>query len=228
MPTPRLMTRSRDHHGDKWLRTARTREAPTPRFDTIGRRQRNHHGDTSVDDSVTNVNEPPEFDTASVSLTVAENTVANTDIGGPVQASDPESAALTYSLVGVDAGSFDIDSSSGQIKTKGPLDHESPADSGGNNVYDVTVQVTDGKDAGGNADTSVDDSVGVTITVTNVNEPPEFGDASNSLVVAENTVANTDIGGPVQATDAESDTLTYSLVGVDSGSFDIDSSTGQI
>ena len=80
------------------------------------------------------------------------------NIGDPVKASDPESAALTYSLVGVDASSFDIDSSSGQIKTKGPLDHESPADSGSDNVYDVTVQVTDGKDAGGNADTSVDDS----------------------------------------------------------------------
>ena len=46
------------------------------------------------------------------------------------------------------------------------LDHESPADSGSNNVYDVTVQVTDGKDAGGNADTSIDDTIGVTITVT--------------------------------------------------------------
>ena len=88
--------------------------------------------------------------------------------------SDPESDMLTYSLVGVDSGSFDIDSSSGQIKTKGPLDHESPADSGGDNVYDVTVQVTDGKDAGGNADTSVDDTIGVTITVTNVNEPPRI------------------------------------------------------
>ena len=91
------------------------------------------NANTSVDDTigvtitVTNINEPPEFDTASVSLAVAENTVADTNIGDPVKASDPESAALTYSLVGVDAGSFDIDSSSGQIKTKGPLDHESPA-----------------------------------------------------------------------------------------------------
>ena len=96
------------------------------------------------------------------------------NIGDPVKASDPESAALTYSLVGVDSGSFDIDSSSGHIKTKGPLDHESPADSGSNNVYDVTVQVTDGKDAEGNADTSIDDTIGVTITVTNVNEPPRI------------------------------------------------------
>ena len=75
----------------------------------------------------------------------------------------------------------------------------------------MTVQVTDGKDAGGNADTSVDDTIGVTITVTNVNEPPKFGVTSVSLVVAENTVANTNIGDPVKASDPESATLTYSL-----------------
>ena len=48
---------------------------------------------------------------------------------------------MTYSLVGVDSSSFDIDSSSGQIKTKGSLDHESPADSDDNNDYELTVQV---------------------------------------------------------------------------------------
>ena len=112
------------------------------------------------------VNSLPEFDEDTVStLSVAENAPPNTNIGDPVAASDHESAALTYSLVGTDASSFDIASSSGQIKTKGRLDHESPADSGSNNVYDVTVQVTDGKDAGGNANTSVDDTIGVTITV---------------------------------------------------------------
>ena len=97
-------------------------------------------------------------------------------------------------MVGVDAALFSVGISTGQIRigASTALDHESPADSGSNNVYDVTVQVTDGKDAGGNADTSVDDTIGVTITVTNVNEPPKFGVASVSLAVAENTVANTE------------------------------------
>ena len=118
------------------------------------------------------MNSPPEFDEDTVStLSVAENAPPNTNIGDLVAASGPEAAELTYSLVGTNSSSFEIASSSGQIKTKGPLDHESPADSGSNNVYDVTVQVTDGNDAEGNADTSVDDTIGVTITVTNVNEP---------------------------------------------------------
>ena len=107
---------------------------------------------TAATQSAPPVNSLPEFDEDTVStLSVAENAPPNTNIGVPIAASDPESASQIYLLVGTDANSFDISSSSGQIKTKGPLDHESPADSGSNNVYDVTVQVTDGQDAGGNA-----------------------------------------------------------------------------
>ena len=120
------------------------------------------------------VNSLPEFEEDTVStLSVAENAPPNTNIGDPVAASDPESDALTYSLSGTDATLFSVGTSTGQIRigASTALDHESSADSGSNNVYDVTVRVTDGKDAGGNANTSVDDTIGVTITVTNVNEP---------------------------------------------------------
>ena len=188
----------------------------------------------SVDDSidvtitVTNVNESPEFDTSAIESEVDENTATNTNIGSPIPALDPESDELTYSLVGSDSRWFDVDTSSGQIKTKALLDHESPVDNGADNVYEVTVQVTDGTDAVGNADTSVDDTVSVTITVANVNEPPGFDSSGLDLVVVENTAASTNIGSPVAANDPESDTLTYSLSGVDSGQFDIEPSTGQI
>ena len=189
---------------------------------------------TSVDDSidatitVIDVNEPPHFDTSAIELEVDENTSANTDIGSPIPALDPESDELTYSLVGSDSQWFDVDTSSGQIKTKALLDHESPVDTGGDNVYDVTMHVSDGEDEDGNADTSVDDVIGVIITVTNVNEPPGFDSSVLDLVVVENTAASTNIGSPVAANDPESDTLTYSLSGVDSGQFDIEPSTGQI
>ena len=81
-----------------------------------------------------------------VELEIAENTATNTNIGGPVAATDPESDELTYSLAGVDAGSFDIEPLTGQIKTEDLLDHESPSDVGGDNVYELTLQVTDGTD----------------------------------------------------------------------------------
>ena len=46
--------------------------------------------------------------------------------------------------------------------------------------------------------------------------------------MAENTPANQVIGSPVTATDADDDTLTYTLGGDDMASFAIDSATGQL
>ena len=185
-------------------------------------------GSIDVTTTVLDVNERPQFDTSAIELEVDENTSANTNIGDQIAASDPESDGLTYSLIGADSHWFDVDPSSGQIKTKAQLDRESPVDTGGDNVYEMTVQVTDGRNAEGNADAAVDDTVSVTITVANVNEPPGFDSSVLDLVVVENTAASTNIGSPVAANDPESDTLTYSLSGVDSDQFDIEPSTGQI
>ena len=108
------------------------------------------------------------------------------------------------------------------------LDFESPADSDGDHVYEIVVQVTDNTDSGGNVDDSVDAEIGVTITVTDVNEPPEFELPAMLIEVRENTEANAEIGDPVAAIDPESTELTYSLAGTDSGLFSIDDSSGQI
>ena len=192
------------------------------------------NADIAVDDTialiitVTDINEPPEFGSSAVELEVDENIETNTNMGDPIAASDPESDGLTYSLAGVDAGSFDIEPLTGQIKTKGLLDYESPADTGGNNVYELTVQVTDGKDENGNIDTTVDDTITLIIMVTDVNEPPEFDSSTVELEIDENAATSTDIGDLIAATDPESDELTYSLVGSDSQWFDVDTSGGQI
>ena len=61
---------------------------------------------------------------------------------------------------------FNIDSSSGQLKTKASLDHEVKAS------YSVTLSVTDGKNAIGNIDTTADDTVTVAITGTDANDLP--------------------------------------------------------
>ena len=54
---------------------------------------------------------------------------------------------FTYGLLsGADAASFDIESTTGQLKTKAALDHETQK------TYMVTVTVTDGKDAADNFD----------------------------------------------------------------------------
>ena len=65
------------------------------------------------------------------------------------------------------------------------------------------------------------------INVTDANDAPIFTDGENtSRSVAENTANN--IGSVVAATDADNDTLTYSLSGTDAASFGIDSTSGQL
>ena len=88
-------------------------------------------------------------------------------------------------------------------------------------------------------------TVRVTITVMDVNEAPsapselkglppalnvapEFAAETMGRSVAENTAAGENIGAAVTATDADDDTLTYTLGGADAGSFDIDAGTGQL
>ena len=74
--------------------------------------------------------------------------------------------SLLYSLIGTDATSFTVDST-GQIKvgTSTTLDYEAVK-----NSYTVIVQVHDNKNVGGNTDATIDDTIVVTINVTDVEE----------------------------------------------------------
>ena len=109
----------------------------------------------------------------------------------------------------------------------------------------VTVTATDDSNAEGQETatlthtvTSTDSDyegatvVDVTVTVTDddaANNAPVFDESSPAArSVAENTAAEQDIGAAVSATDADNDTLTYTLEGTDAASFDIVSGTGQI
>ena len=69
-----------------------------------------------------------------------------------------------------------------------------------------------------------------TVTVTRApNTPPTFSDGlTTTRGVDENTAAGMNIGDSVRATDADSDTLTYSLDTTSAASFDISSTTGQL
>ena len=87
--------------------------------------------------------------------------------------------------------------------------------------YTVTVKASDGNDGV--------DTIDVTITVSDVNEPPDFDSETATRSVLENTAANQPVGEPVPAEDPDDgDSLTYSLGGTDSASFGINGSTGQI
>ena len=117
-------------------------------------------------------NRRPVFpDSETGERSVDENTRAGANIGAPVAAVDPESNRLTYTLTGADADAFTIVIRTGQIKVKDALDFETPGDDDSNNVYEVTVNVHDGRDGAGASSTTIDNSQDVTITVQNVDEP---------------------------------------------------------
>ena len=129
-------------------------------------------------------NAAPEFpSTETGARSVAENTAAGENIGAPVTATDPDTGdTLTYTLSGTDAASFDIVTTSGQLLTKDALNREAK------DSHTVIVSVRDSKNASGNADTATDDTIDVTITVTNEDEAPVIvGESSKDY--AENDTA---------------------------------------
>ena len=137
----------------------------------------------------------------------------------PWTASDDDGDALSYSLAGAGAALFAIDASSGQIETKAPLDFET-----GPNTYSLTVRVSDRMNAGGapvaGTVPDIDDSIAVTITVTNVNEAPTL---SGRERINAREIATVEIT-TYEAVDPEHDDLTWSLSGTDSDDFTISSS----
>ena len=124
---------------------------------------RNDEGDGEWSDTArgaTVANSAPDFGAASASRSVPENSPSGTSVGAPVTATDEDAGdTLTYGLEGADASSFEIDAD-GQITVGAGtvLDHEA------GRSYAVTVTATDGL--------GLTDSVEVTVTVTDVDEPP--------------------------------------------------------
>ena len=144
----------------------------------------------------TTTNTTPTFtEDASTTRSVAENTSANVNIGNAVAATDPENDTLTYTLSGTDAASFDIESTTGQLKTKSTLDYKTKS------TYTVTVTVSDG---------SLTDTITVTINVTNIAETSTATTAINlpdsSLRAKIETALRKTPGDPISA--AEMATLT--------------------
>ena len=98
----------------------------------------------------------PDFGSSPTTVAVLENTPPGVNIGDPISATDADETGdaaiefgntLTYSLQAedtdearADAAAFDIDSSTGQLITKAPLDAD-----GDKTTYTVTVRVDDGE-----------------------------------------------------------------------------------
>ena len=163
-------------------------------------------------------NAAPTFDDgASTTRSFPENSGTGTNVGGVVAATDGDSDTLTYSMTGNIR--FNINTSTGQIKTASGQSWNYE----GTRNFQVTVNVRDSKDAAGNADTATDDTIAVTINLTNVNEAPEITTTATTASVVENSTAVRTLA----ASDVDaSDTPTWSVDPADDGGkFEI-SSTG--
>ena len=161
-----------------------------------------------------NPNSPPEFPSSEDGArSVDENTPTNRNIGTAIAADDADNNRLTYTISGTDAAFFDVVATSGQLRTRDALDHES------RDSYSFTMSVHDGKDVHGNADTTIDDTISVTVTVEDVDEPP--------VITGVTTIGDYDENGTgdvatYTAIDPEGDSnIAWSLAGPDWGDFDI-------
>ena len=127
-------------------------------------------------------NTRPQFPaTENGQRTVPENSRSGTNIGDPVAAADPENNSLTYTLTGIHAESFTIVSSTGQLRVKEPLDFEEQE------IYIVSIEVSDRRDAAGRSSSYIDDTIeNVIITVENVEE-----EGTVTLTTATNRVQAT-------------------------------------
>jgi len=168
---------------------------------------------------VNNLDEAPVITSNGGGATAAISLVENGLSVTTVRATDPENAALVYSIsAGVDAARFTIDSSTGALRFVASPNYEAPTDSDLNNVYLLTVKVSDGF----NIDTQA-----LSITVINLDEAPVItsngAGAAAAISLAENGTAVT----TVVAVDQEHGAITYGISGgADSALFAINASTG--
>lgn len=162
--------------------------------------------------------------TSSATASVPENTpVLSVILDVNAVDSNIPAQTLTYSLSGVDAGLMSIDPATGEIRFTALRDYEAPADQGTNNVYNVTVTVTD------NGVPNLSTSQALAITVTPVNDNAPLISSADSASAVENTSTAT-VVLDVNATDADLPVqgLTYSLSGPDALDFTINGATGEI
>ncbi len=115
------------------------------------------------------LNQPPSITSdgggATAMKSVPENTTAVTDVDSTDPEGDTEGAGLTYSLTGgADQAKFSIVAATGVLTFTVAPDFDAPGDADMDNKYQVTVTVTDS--------VGLTDSQAITVTVTDVNDPP--------------------------------------------------------
>ena len=169
--------------------------------------------------NVTNANDIAPVITSDLTANVIENGTAVLTL----TATDGDlSGAITFSIAGrADAGKFTIVGN--QLQFVSAPNFEAPTDVGGNNVYDVQIQASDG------VNTTLQ-SIAVTVTDANEFTTTVIQDTDvTPNTVAEDAANGTAVGITAFASDADgaNNGITYSLDN-DAGHFAIDGSSGTV
>jgi hypothetical protein len=177
---------------------------------------------TTVTVTVTGQDDPPVILFGGGGATAGVVLAENTQAVGTVSATDPDAGAvLTYSILGgADAARFRINDQTGALDFVSPPDFESPTDAGQNNIYEVVVQVSDGR---------LTDSQTINVTVTNVSEAPVITSNGGGPTATFSVPENSGTATTVTAIDPEGAAVTYAIVGgTDAALFRIDAATGAL
>lgn len=171
-------------------------------------------------------NQPPAITSnggfAAASISISENSTAVTTV--TAADADLPAQTLTYSISGgADASLFGINSSSGELFFVAAPNYEVPADAGADNVYNVTVQASDG---------SLSAAQEIAVEVTPIDDnPPAITSNGGGPMATISITENSTVVTTVTATDADlpAEALTYSISGgTDPALFNIDPSTGEL
>ena len=170
---------------------------------------------TTVTITLTDVNEPPVAPIAPTVTAAGSSTSLSVSWTAPANAGKPNIASYDLQYRVGSSGSF----------TDGPqnVTGTSTTITGltANTGYEVQVRATN---ADGDGPWSASGSGS-----TSANNAPVFSAPTQTRSIPENTAANTNVGAVIPAaTDADSDSLTYSMGGADAGSFNFNTGTRQI
>ncbi|MFO1001920.1 MAG: cadherin repeat domain-containing protein [Planctomycetaceae bacterium] len=175
--------------------------------------------------TIEGANDTPSI-TSSSSASLSENlTTVATIVGQDVDAS----TTLVYSIFGgADAAKFTIDGSTGVLSFLTAPDFENPTDANSNNVYEVTVAVSDGSLSTTQAVSITILDVASSLVVTTAVDNNDSGIASGSSYTNEWLNANKGTDGKISLREAiiaanntaGADTITFNLAAGGSGYVD--------